>query len=300
MADEGYGHGQWRGRTDGSPLMHRMLIGSFRFMPLWAYYFLLVGIVPFYMVARPVAFRACYRFFREALGYGRLRALGGACVNHFRFGQIVIDRFASYAGHEFHMDIEGKELFGRLMSQPGGFLVVIAHVGNAEIAGYTLPLAGKIMSAVVYGGEAESVMSRRRSRFAGCNVTMIPVKPDLSHVFLINNALHDGGIVSMPADRLYGSQRAVTMPFFGRDARFPEGPFMTAWQRDVPVVMMTVMKAGMRRYALKVHEIALSPRSLSASRKDAVEKMVECYARELESTVVCYPTQWFNYYDFWT
>ena len=61
----------------------------------------------------------------------------------------------------------------------------------------------------MFYGEKQTVMENRTDMFSDKNIRMIPVKNDMSHLFLIDHALQQGEIVSMPADRIFGSQKYV-------------------------------------------------------------------------------------------
>ena len=54
------------------------------------------------------------------------------------FSQVVIDRFAMYAGKHFEVRIEGYEHFQHLSNQKEAFIQLSSHIGNYEMAGYTL------------------------------------------------------------------------------------------------------------------------------------------------------------------
>ena len=65
------------------------------------------------------------------------------------------------------------------------------------------------INALVFGGETETVMENRQRLLSQNNMNMIAVKEDLSHLFAINAALDNGEMVSMPADRIFGSQKSA-------------------------------------------------------------------------------------------
>ena len=56
--------------------------------------------------------------------------------NHCLFSQVVIDKFAMYAGKSFDVAIEGTDRFKELEQQDAGFVQLSSHIGNYEIAGY--------------------------------------------------------------------------------------------------------------------------------------------------------------------
>ena len=197
-------HDGWQG-TDGRPWMLRSLVVLFRWVNIRCLYAVMSVVVVFYMLANGRNRRAIARLFREHLGYGRWRTLCAVYANHFRFGQVILDRFAVYAGCRFRVEIEHNDYYNELASAPGGFIMVSSHVGNYELAGYTLRPEQKRFHALVYAGEKQTVMQNRAKCFAGNNIEMVPVLRDMSHLFIANRALEEGDIVGMPGDRLFGS-----------------------------------------------------------------------------------------------
>ena len=91
-------HNDWSGKTGGMPWMQRALIPVFRVSPLWLPYGIMAIVVPFYMLFNRKGYKAMYQFFRERLGLGPWKSFWYVYANHFRFGQIILDRFGVYAG----------------------------------------------------------------------------------------------------------------------------------------------------------------------------------------------------------
>ena len=276
-------HNEWSGKTDGQPWMQRSLIAMFRVVPLWLPYGVMALVVPFYMIFNRKGYNAMYRFFRERMNYGRWKSFWMVYANHFRFGQIILDRFGVYAGKKYRFITEGQELMDELEMHPEGFINLSSHVGNYEIAGYSLKPKSKRFNALVYAGETATVMENRQKMLSQNNMSMIPVKEDMSHLFLLNNAIDNGEIVSMPADRIFGSQKAIECRFFGEKARFPMGAFALASKKNVAMLAVFVMKESYKTYHAYVRGI----------------KNAQDFADNLEEIVKRYPTQWFNYFDFW-
>ena len=289
-------HNEWSGKTGGQPWMQRSLIAMFRVLPLWLLYGVMALVVPFYMIFNRKGYQAMYRFFRDRLGYGRWKSFWKVYANHFRFGQIILDRFGVYAGKKYRFVSEGQELMDALETHPEGMLLLSSHVGNYEIAGYSLKPKQKRFNALVFAGETATVMENRQRLLSQNNMNMIVVKEDLSHLFAINTALDNGEMVSMPADRIFGSQKSVECLFFGEKARFPLGAFAMAVQKEVPVLAVFVMKEGMRQYHAYIREI---PRDRQLGKREQMSMLAQGFASVLEDIVRRYPTQWFNYFDFW-
>ena len=129
------------------------------------------------------------------------------------------------------------------------------------------------------------------------NIRMIPVKEDMSHLFLVNEAIDNNEIVSMPADRIVGSMKAVTSCFLGAPARFPVGPLSVATMKGLDVLAVNVVKVASKRYKVVATTLSYDK---DAPRKEQMQQLSDSYVAELERIVRRYPSQWFNFYDFWS
>ncbi len=276
--------------------MQKALIAVFKVVPLEVIYGVMALVVPFYMLFNHKGYTSMYHFFRRRLGKKPLSAFWHVYLNHFAFGQVVLDRFATYAGQRFKLEIDGNENFLRLCEGEKGFVMLSSHVGNYEQAGYMLRSDRKSFNALVYAGESATVMSERNKQFAGSNIHMIPVQADMSHLFIINKSLDEGNIVSMPADRCFGSTKSVPCQFFGATAQFPLGPFATAVQKEVPALAVMVMKEGAHRYRAFVRQLQVDT---TLPHRKQMAALAQSFATTLEEIVRRYPHQWYNYYEFW-
>ena len=291
MADK-----KWTGTTFGNRWMHKWLIRLTRWLDVRILYaFTSIFIVPVCLVVNKGP-RIIYRYFRRRHGYGVLCSAWNTYVNHCLFSQVVIDRFAMYAGKKFHIETEGYDHFLQLARQKEGFIQFSSHIGNYEIAGYTLVAADKPFNALVFHGEKESVMESRQQMFSDTHIKMIPVSDDMSHLFAINQVLENGETLSMPADRNFGSQKTVTATFLGAPAEFPLGPFSVATMRGLDALAVNVMKTSPKAYKIYITPLSYSK---DAPRKQQIAELVQSYVAELERMIKLYPAQWYNFYEFW-
>lgn len=288
---------EWQGRTDGNRWMQQQLINCFRFLSLHIYYMGVAVVVPFYMLFGK-GFKASYGFYRQHMGWGTCKSFWWCYKNHYRFGQVMIDRFARYAGKTFRITTENLELYNELEKGPDAFAMLSAHVGNYEMGGYTLVAKSKCIYMLVFGQETQTVMENRQEQFGKTNIRMVPVGNGMNHLFAINEALTTGQILSMTADRRFGSEKAVPCNFFGAEALFPMGPFATVIQRDVPTLVVLVVKTGTRSYHAVVKRLPMPEAHLP--RKERITLLAQAYANELENVVRQYPEQWFNFFNIWT
>jgi predicted LPLAT superfamily acyltransferase len=128
----------------------------------------------------------------------------------------------------------------------------------------------------------------------------------------IEETLDDGGVLVMAGDRLGANgnnSRMFNIPFLGKDALFPSGPFIIASLLGKPIYFVFGLRekslALDARYDMVVHKAAVSfmgadgqplPRK---ERRAAVELLAREYVSVLEKHCVEQPYQWYNFSDFW-
>jgi predicted LPLAT superfamily acyltransferase len=292
-------HEDWRGNTGGAAWMHRLLIVTFKYIGLRPIYFLMgLFVVPFYMLFNHKGYLSVYHYFRRQHGFSPAKSFRYAYLNHYRFGQIILDRFAVYAGCQYDFELDGNEQLLELMGNPEGFIILSCHVGNYEIAGYSFTSKAKKYNALVFSGEAKTVMENRNRLLSAHNIKMIQVSEDMSHIFEMNNALANGEIVSIPGDRIFGSPKFLDCDFMAGKAHFPLGPYAMAVQRGVPAVAVFVMKASLYKYKVYIRKLDTEGLAL-LKRQEKPRYLANAFAKELERILKLYPEQWFNYYEFW-
>ena len=289
----------WEGVTGGHTLGQKALKFLFTIVNVRVGYFFLIFVIPFYMLFARRGYVAIYGYFREQHGYTPLKSFWKTYRNHFIFGQLLMDRFAVYAGKKdiFRVDNPDNDLFLAMLDDPRGCIIAGAHVGNPELCGYLLKQKKKRINSLIFGGEAKEVQKNRSKILEDNNVRLIPVSEDLSHIFYINEALSNGEILSMPCDRNFGSGKTLACNFMNGTVYFPVGAFALALQYKVPVLTLFVLKISASLYRIHVSSIPFPQNS--HSKKEQIHEMTETFVRELERITKMYPEQWFNFYKFW-
>lgn len=288
---------RWAGTTFGGTRLHAALIAVLRWVDVRVIYVLAaIFAVPAGMIMNRSA-GPIYRYLRRRHAMSRLRAAFNTYRNHCLFAQVVVDRFAMYAGRRFRTVVTGYEHYARLEQGDISFVQLSAHIGNYELAGYTLTAAHKPISALVFGGEKASLMAERSRMLGRDNIRLIPMAADMSHVFALNAALTNNEAVSMPGDRAFGSAKTVAVSLLGATAKLPIGPFQTAASRSLDVLAVNVMKTSLTQYGIIVTPLTYDKNTPKRQRTQA---LADAYAAELERVLRLYPAQWYNFYDFWT
>jgi Kdo2-lipid IVA lauroyltransferase/acyltransferase len=178
----------------------------------------------------------------------------------------------------------------RVMSPSGGFISPSAHVGNWELAGRLL--AGRTARTThVVVAEEEARELEQWVRRDGNGVRFVTrSRPTISLELVA--ALRRGEVVAVQGDRALGTRGDVLIPFFGKPAPFPLGPFLLASAVGVPLVPAFCLLAADYRYLIKVVEPISVPRG-------GEEEAARAWVTVLEEVVREHPTQWFNFFDIW-
>ena len=289
----------WDGVTGGGKLGQKALLFLFHFTNVTVGYVISAVVVPFYMLFGWKTYLIIYRYFRKRHGYSPVKSFLKTYINHFIFGQCMLDRFGVFAGRKnfFHMKTTGNEEFYRLLEEEKGFIIASAHLGNFELCGYLLKQEKKRINALAFGGETKEIMKNRVKWFTLNNVNIIPVFEDMAHIFALNEALTNGEIVSVLCDRSFGYDKCVECDFLSGKANFPVGIFALAAHFDVPVLSVFVLKESVTNYHVYVKPVSID--DVNVPKRKKAELMTREFVKELEVMVRKHPEQWFNFYGFW-
>ena len=280
---------QWTGRTDGKPWMHSSLIWLMRFLPVQIFYGVMDIVVIFYLLfAKPRRQAACHYW---QLIHGKsVAASWWHTYLHFRtFGKAIVDRFAAYAGRTFRYTLEGNEAVEDAMSRGNGCILLASHIGNYEMAGYALQ-PSRPMYAVMFGGEKEHVLKNRQRLLEQNDIHILTQDDEMGYIYAINNILNNGDMLTLFADRHFGSDKSIVQPVMGKEASLPKGPFAIAQLYPAATVVCTfVMKESTQGYRVVVRRLQ------GKTAKD----YATAYAQTVTEIVTRYPYQWYNFYEFW-
>lgn len=287
---------RWNGQTGGTTWMQQALVVIFKYVDIRVIYAIMSFWLLWYVIVRPSATKAVYRFHRIR----RKRTIPQACLDtylsYFNFGQAIMDRFAVYAGYHFHVSVPSLSEFAHLRDGKDGFYVLFTHLGNSEMAGYTFATPNKRMNILMYMGDTQTVIQNRTNAMAKNNLRIIPMVNDsMSHVFAINDALENGEIVGMAIDRMVQS-KSISCRFMGDTALFPMGPFRICNAIKKPILMVFVFKTKWNSYQVHVCPIE---NKFAGNKNEQVQLLVQACASTIERMALQYPYQWFNFYDFW-
>lgn len=283
----------WEGKTRGGLFGYRFFLLLIRLLGIRAAYLFLGLVVVYFIPFAPKATRATWRYARHILRYNPVRSFFFLFLSYYRFGQTLIDKVAIGSGltdgYSFDFDDTLPD-FLRVLDSRRGAILISAHIGNWEIGAPFFREYGKKMNIVLFDAEYEKIKQLLAGSMKEVGYKLIPVNDDgLAHVFAINNALSNKEYVCMQGDRFTEGSKTIRARFMGQEAGFPAGPFVLASRMKVPVVFYFAVRERDMKY--KFIFIPVGP--------DSAEHLLEQYVSALESLLAGYPSQWFNYYDFW-
>jgi predicted LPLAT superfamily acyltransferase len=292
---------EWSGKTKGGTFGQKSLIFYFRHGSVTLSYFILAIIVPFFMLFARKGFISIYFYFRKIHSYSVIRSLFMTYRNHFLFGQAMLDKYALFCSNrrKYDLSFDGREAFDKALTEKQSIIIVSSHCGNFELAGYILKHEQKKINAIAYGGESPVYQEARENSLSQNNISFIPIKEDLSHIYAINDALSKGEILIVPGDRVYEGSKISERSFMGAMAKFPTGPYHLADKYNAKLFSIFVMKESDFHYKTIVKSISI-PTEPGMAKPGRFEVMAKEYVQSLESVTSEYPAQWYNFYKFWS
>ena len=243
--------------------------------------------------------RASWHYWRKRQGKRPLAACVAVWRQFYAMSDVVLDRFAAYAGQRFEISTDDPGgVMKRLQRGKNGFIILSSHVGNQELAGY-FTHSEKPLHILIYLGDTPTVNRERERLFEANKLRFLPMEQDGSHIFEMHQVLDRGEALSIHGDRLFHDSRSLRTAFMGTEAAFPEGPFRVAALERVPVVTMFMLRTGHKRYELRIRELS-RPVDETLNNKQLAQTLLSRYAHEMELALADYPEQWFNFFEFWT
>jgi|GEM_PF-1346195 len=220
----------------------------------------------------------------------------------WQYAQTILDRLiiALNGFRDFEVLSDGFENIERVAKEGRGALLLGAHVGNFESGAMALLNKGISIRIVGVRKELEKVEKFIHSHYRGKGIPLnvLDISEDNFSYLKIYDALKDGELLAMLADRLWGD-KTVTVRFLGKETKLPAGPFQISAMTGTPIVCWFVMKDSPQiyhLYAFGPYEVEHSKRS---EREEVVKRLASWYVSNVEWILQRYPMQWYNFYDFW-
>ena len=285
---------KWDGKTKGSLWGYKFFVFCINFLGLRIAYFFCYFVAYYYILFASKQREGLIQFYMIGFCYSRKKAKKLAFQNFYMFGQTLIDRIAMFTKREdkFTYTFNNEKVIKNITAENKGGILISGHLGNWEIAGNLIH--DRITSAInilMLDAEVEKIKQFLEMKTGGVSYNVIPIKDDMSHLILMHQALKRNELIVINADRTTPGSKYLEMEFLASKAKFPLGPFVLAEKFKVSVTFVYAVKGTNTHYEL----FATDP-LIGTSKADEVAQL---YTQHLASMVKKYPTQWFNFYNYY-
>ncbi|MGZ8939757.1 MAG: LpxL/LpxP family acyltransferase [Limisphaerales bacterium] len=219
--------------------------------------------------------------------------------HHLDFAQTLLERALLWQGkmEGFRFTGTGKELLEQ--QGKGGCILLGAHFGSFDALRILASEMKCRVNVVMYRAHAQRINQFLEELNPETNLRVVELIPgDMEGILSLKQCIERGEHVAMLADRLAPTvkQRISKVNFLGAEAPFPEGPWHIASIFGCPVLFVAAARVGAKSYQVTVEPIA----ERIERREEILTGHIQNFAHRLETLCRRHPTQWFNFYDFWS
>ena len=261
----------------------------------------LYPITLYFFFRRPYERRVSYAFFERVTGK---RPGAWQVMRHIhRFAGTMLDRVFLLAERftRFDVRMHGLDELTSRMRPDRGVLLLGAHVGSFEVLRVATVGQPHVKLRVVLDTQKTPALTELLHALnPAIGLGVIDAsRPGNEIVLALAEALGEGALATLLADRAREGEQTVSVDFFGHPAPFPVAPFVLGGILKVPVVLCLGMYRGGNRYDVYFEPLADELPSNRRERDAAVRALAQAYAARLEHHVRQDPCNWFNWHDFW-
>ena len=223
---------------------YRTLVWVYRIFGRWVFRLFLRPVVSYYFITGRIPRDASREYLRR-LGrcFPELNLSGGwwESYRHFlSFGEILLDKIIVWTGSiaPNQVDFPNRKLLLDLLEQKRGAMLLSGHVGNLEICQAIANLRGHIhLNILIHTKHAEKFNRLLGGSGGSATIQLIEVT-ELNPAIAIElqNKIERGEFLVLVGDRIpVNGNRTVRTNFFGKEAEFPQGPYLLASLLRCPV-----------------------------------------------------------------
>ncbi|RDJ25229.1 glycosyltransferase family 2 protein [Bosea caraganae] len=242
----------------------------------------------------------------------RIRALKGEPAPNWRdgfrhqfdFATKALDTFIGWARPKQigPVEIVGGDAALAHITEGRGALLIVSHLGNAEIARAALAAhVGRPVHVLMHTVQARRYNAILRSILPGVGSNVIEVTEiGVDTAIALSERIDRGEWLVIAGDRIpvMSQSRVSEAMFLGEAAPFSQGPYILAALLNCPVLTLFCLREGKghRAYFEGFADAVVLPRK---ARAEALAAYAALYAQRLEHHCLQQPLQWYNFYDFW-
>lgn len=262
---------------------------------------LLLPITLYFLIRRGPERRASRAYLSRLRG--RPASLLAIARHMHCFASTTVDRvyLLSERFRRFELHTHGLAELHQATDRGKGVLLFGSHLGSFEalriLSLYRPNTKVRVVLDVQHNAAITRMLNALNPELAS---TIIDASQDgVAIVLAIKEALEEGALVTMLADRARPGEARVRAMFLGELAEFPAAPWLIASALAAPVVFCFGLFRGSNRYDLHF-DLQTEPVKIDrGQRQFALTQWVQRYAQRIEYYLRIAPYNWFNFYDFW-
>jgi phosphatidylinositol dimannoside acyltransferase len=189
----------------------------------------------------------------------------------------------------------GREHFERLKNEPGGAIILTAHMGSYDLGANLFAQISKRPIVMVRAPEIDpQTRQYEESRLATAEALKVDFSTRANELAIdLLHALQRGELIAIQGDRVTPGISTLPATLFGKKTILPAGPFALSMAARVPIYPLFIVRLGRRSYRLVVG----APFDVERTRDRAAtfERAVGRWTAELEAVV---REAWFQWYTF--
>ena len=276
---------QWIERPEGGTAFgYRLIVGIARFFGRTVARAFLYPITLYFVIRRGPERRASRDYLRRV--FGKKPTFWHICKHVSWFAAVILDRvfLLSENYKRFDVQVYGVEQLRERWSRGKGVLVFGAHVGSFDALRIKAEQRQSLKLRPVIDLEQNPALSRILNALnPKLAASIINARQEGTTTALaIKEALDEGSIVTLLAERARPGNTVVPAEFFGQQAPFPTAPWQLAAALKVPVVLCFGLYRGGNRYDLHFEvfeeQIVLDRKN----REEDLRVLAQRFAQRLE------------------
>lgn len=218
------------------------------------------------------------------------------------FAQVALDRIFLLQGKTrvFEFRRTGNRYLMELAREKRGAILLGAHLGSFEAMRASADEEAFPVSIVGHFENARMINALLAELDPKMADSVIHVGDDpVGFALAVRDRLAQGHMIALLGDRVGLNEKTVSVDFFGKSAPFPSSPFILAAALRAPVYLVFGLYYEPNRYELFCEPFAERIELPRQGRGEALQRMVQQYAKAVERFCRKAPDNWFNFYDFW-
>ena len=217
------------------------------------------------------------------------------------FTHVYQDRLVLERSQDLSFASDGMHHLEEAVSNGRGGILLMSHMGNWEMAAYSLKREQRALRLLIYMGiqQKEQIERLRNEALRQSGIRIIAVEKDGgTPMDLVEGIrfIESGGVVSMTGDMVWKrNQRTVPVQFLGQEILLPQVPHILALLSGAPIFIFFAFRTARNTYKFTLSEPIYLKAASRQERNSVIRQSAQAYARVLEEMLRQYPLQWYHF-----